>query len=72
MAAILGGDTLTELRREPVRIAESDPGGAAPASRPVRRRPGICCALAQRAGLALPVVDLDRATVRYAPTSLRS
>jgi SAM-dependent methyltransferase len=65
MAAILGGDTLTELRQS-LTIAESEVlGGAAPRVAPfvdVR----AFGALAQRAGLALPVVDLDRTTVRYA------
>jgi hypothetical protein len=65
MAAILGGDTLTELRQS-LTIAESEVlGGASPRVAPfvdVR----AFGSLAQRAGLALPVVDLDRATVRYA------
>ena len=65
MAAMLGGDTLTELRQS-FTIAESEIlGGASPRVAPfvdVR----AFGSLAQRAGLALPVVDLDRATVRYA------
>jgi len=65
MAALVGGESLTELRQSLV-IAESEIlGGAAPRVAPfvdVR----TLGALAQRAGLALPVVDLDRATVRYA------
>ncbi len=65
IAAILGGDTLTELRQS-LTIAESEiVGGASPRVAPfvdVRALGG----LAQRAGLALPVVDLDRATARYA------
>jgi SAM-dependent methyltransferase len=65
IAAIVGGDTLTELRQS-LTIAESEIiGGASPRVAPfldVRALGG----LAQRAGLALPVVDLDRATVRYA------
>jgi SAM-dependent methyltransferase len=64
MAAMLGGDSLTELRQS-LTIAESEIlGGAAPRVAPfvdVRALGG----LAQRAGLALPVVDLDRSTVRY-------
>jgi SAM-dependent methyltransferase len=64
IAAIVGGDTLTELRQS-LTIAESEIlGGASPRVAPfvdVRTLGG----LAQRAGLALPVVDLDRATVRY-------
>ena len=64
MAALAGGESLTELRQSLV-IAESEIlGGAAPRVAPFvdLRTLG---SLAQRAGLALPVVDLDRATVRY-------
>jgi SAM-dependent methyltransferase len=64
IAAIIGGETLTELRQS-LTIAESEIlGGASPRVAPfvdVRALGG----LAQRAGLALPVVDLDRAVVRY-------
>jgi hypothetical protein len=65
MAAILGGDTLTELRQS-LTIAESEIlGGASPRVAPFVEVRALG-SLAQRAGLALPVVDLDRATVRYA------
>ena len=68
IAAMIGGDTLTELRQS-LTIAESEVlGGASPRVAPfvdVRALGG----LAQRAGLALPVVDLDRAIVRYADMS---
>jgi SAM-dependent methyltransferase len=64
IAAMIGGETLTELRQS-LTIAESEVlGGASPRIAPfvdVRALGG----LAQRAGLALPVVDLDRAVVRY-------
>ena len=64
IAALIGGETLTELRQS-LTIAESEIlGGASPRVAPfvdVRALGG----LAQRAGLALPVVDLDRAVVRY-------
>ena len=64
IAAMIGGETLTELRQS-LTIAESEIlGGASPRVAPfvdVRALGG----LAQRAGLALPVVDLDRAVVRY-------
>jgi SAM-dependent methyltransferase len=64
MAAMIGGETLTELRQS-LTIAESEIlGGASPRVAPfvdVRALGG----LAQRAGLALPVVDLDRVVVRY-------
>lgn len=64
VAAFLGGDTLTELR-QCLTLAESEVlGGASPRVAPFVdvRAAG---ALAQRAGFALPVVDLDRATARY-------
>ena len=65
MAAMLGGDTLTELRQS-FTIAESEIlGGASPRVAPFVDVRALG-SLAQRAGLALPVVDLDRATVRYA------
>jgi SAM-dependent methyltransferase len=64
IAAMIGGETLTELRQS-LAIAESEiRGGASPRVAPfvdVRALGG----LAQRAGLALPVVDLDRVVVRY-------
>jgi SAM-dependent methyltransferase len=64
IAGLIGGETLTELRQS-LTIAESEIlGGASPRVAPfvdVRALGG----LAQRAGLALPVVDLDRAVVRY-------
>ena len=64
IAAMIGGETLTELRQS-LTIGESEVlGGASPRVAPfvdVRALGG----LAQRAGLALPVVDLDRAIVRY-------
>jgi SAM-dependent methyltransferase len=64
IAALAGSDTLTELRQS-LTIAESEiAGGAAPRVIPfvdVRAMGGLL----QRAGLALPVVDADRATVRY-------
>jgi SAM-dependent methyltransferase len=65
LAALLGGDTLAELRQSFV-AAESDLTGAASprvAPFPDLRDMG---ALLQRAGFALPVVDSDRLTVRYA------
>jgi len=64
IAALAGGDTLTELRQA-LTIAESETtGGVSPRIAPfadVRAMGGLL----QRAGLALPVVDADRATVRY-------
>ena len=64
MAALIGGDTLTELRQS-FTIAESEIlGGASPRVAPFVEVRALG-SLAQRAGLALPVVDLDRVTVRY-------
>jgi SAM-dependent methyltransferase len=65
LAALLGGDTLCELR-DSFAVAESElTGGASPrvAPFPDVRDMG---ALLQRAGFALPVTDVDRVVVRYA------
>jgi SAM-dependent methyltransferase len=65
LAALLGGDTLTELRQS-FAVAESElDGGVSPRVAPFAdvREMG---ALLQRAGFALPVADVDRITVRYA------
>ena len=64
LAAMLGGDSLMELR-EAFAGAESEmEGGLSPRVAPFAdlRELG---ALMQRAGFALPVVDSDRLTVRY-------
>jgi SAM-dependent methyltransferase len=64
MAAMIGGDTLTELRQS-FAAAESElEGGISPRVLPFAdlRDAG---ALLQRAGLALPVTDVDRIVVRY-------
>ncbi len=64
LAALLGGDTLTELRHS-FAAAESElDGGVSPRVAPFAgvRELG---ALLQRAGFALPVADVDRITVRY-------
>jgi SAM-dependent methyltransferase len=65
LAAMIGGDTLTELR-DSFASAESEiEGGISPRVSPfveVRTLGGLL----QRAGLALPVTDVDRLTVRYA------
>ncbi len=65
LAAMLGGETLHELA-ESFALAESEmTGGASPRVAPfVEVR--TAGALLQRAGFALPVVDQDRVTVRYA------
>ncbi len=64
LAALIGGDTLTELRQA-FAAAESElEGGASPRVAPFAdlRELG---ALLQRAGFALPVTDVDRVCVRY-------
>ena len=64
LAALLGGETLTELRQS-FAAAESESKAA---SRRGSRRSPICAIsarLLQRAGFALPVTDVDRVTVRY-------
>ena len=64
VVAMIGGDTLTELRQS-LTLAESEVlGGAAPRVAPFVELRALG-GLAQRAGLALPVVDLDRTTARY-------
>jgi SAM-dependent methyltransferase len=64
LAAMLGGDTLTELRQSFAEAESQIEGGVSPhvASFIDVRQMG---ALLQRAGLALPVTDVDRLTVRY-------
>jgi SAM-dependent methyltransferase len=65
LAALLGGDTLTELRQS-FAVAESElDGGVSPRVAPFADMREIG-ALLQRAGFALPVTDVDRITVRYA------
>ncbi len=64
LAAILGGDTLGELRRALIEAEMAETGGAGPRVSPFAdvRDAG---ALLQRAGFALPVVDADTITVSY-------
>jgi SAM-dependent methyltransferase len=65
LAALIGGDSLIELR-EAFAEAESEiEGGVSPRVAPFADVRGLG-ALLQRAGFALPVVDSDRLTVRYA------
>jgi SAM-dependent methyltransferase len=65
LAALLGGDTLTELRQSFAAAEVEIEGGVSPRVAPLidARDAG---ALLQRAGFALPVADVDRITVRYA------
>jgi SAM-dependent methyltransferase len=64
LAAMLGSDTLTELRQSFAEAEAEIEGGVSPHVAPFTdvREMG---ALLQRAGLALPVTDVDRLTVRY-------
>jgi SAM-dependent methyltransferase len=64
LAALFGGETLTELRQS-FAEAESDiEGGVSPRVAPFADLRDLG-ALLQRAGFALPVADVDRITVRY-------
>jgi len=64
LAALVGGDSLTELR-EAFAAAESEvEGGISPRVAPFADMRDLG-GLLQRAGFALPVVDSDRLTVRY-------
>ncbi|MEQ8601828.1 MAG: methyltransferase domain-containing protein [Marivibrio sp.] len=64
LAAVLGGDTLAELRAVMVEAESRVSGGAAPRVAPTLALQDAG-ALMQRAGFALPVVDFDRLTVTY-------
>ena len=64
LAAMLGGDTLTELRQS-FAVAEAEcEGGISPRVSPSADLRDVG-GLLQRAGFALPVTDLDRIVVRY-------
>lgn len=65
LAALLGGATLAELRETLMEAEMGVTGGAAPRVAPFADVREIG-ALMQRAGFALPVVDSDTTTVRYA------
>ena len=64
LAALVGGDSLTELRQAFAQAESEIEAGVSPRVAPFAdlRELG---ALMQRAGFALPVVDSDRLTVRY-------
>jgi SAM-dependent methyltransferase len=64
LAALLGGETLTELRQSFAAAEVEIEGGVSPRVVPFAdvREMG---ALLQRAGFALPVTDVERLTVRY-------
>lgn len=65
MAALLGGDTLSELREAFGAAEAEEEGGVSPRVAPFADVRALG-ALLQRAGFALPVADSDRLTVRYA------
>lgn len=65
IAALFGGETLTELRQSLAEAEIECEGGLSPRVSPfadLRDMGGLL----QRAGFALPVADTDRVTVRYA------
>jgi SAM-dependent methyltransferase len=65
LAAMLGGDTLTELRQSFAAAEAECDGGVSPRVAPFADLRDIG-GLLQRAGFALPVTDVDRVVVRYA------
>jgi SAM-dependent methyltransferase len=64
MAAIFGGETLSELRQSLATAEAEISGGISPRVAPFADVRDLG-ALLQRAGFALPVTDLERTTVRY-------
>jgi SAM-dependent methyltransferase len=64
LAAMIGGDTLTELRQSFAAAEAECEGGVSPRVLPFADLRDVG-ALLQRAGLALPVTDVDRVVVRY-------
>ena len=64
LAAMIGGDTLTELRQCFAAAEAEIEGGVSPRVAPFADLRDMG-ALLQRAGFALPVTDTDRLTVRY-------
>lgn len=65
LAAMIGGETLTELRQAFMAAEAEIEGGISPRVIPFADLRDMG-ALLQRAGFALPVADMDRLTVRYA------
>jgi SAM-dependent methyltransferase len=64
LAAMIGGDTLTELRQAFAEAEAECEGGVSPRVAPFADLRDIG-ALLQRAGFALPVTDVDSLVVRY-------
>ncbi|HEY2212679.1 MAG TPA: methyltransferase domain-containing protein [Bradyrhizobium sp.] len=64
LAAMIGGDTLTELRQSFASAEAECEGGVSPRVAPFADLRDVG-GLLQRAGFALPVTDVDRIVVRY-------
>jgi SAM-dependent methyltransferase len=64
LAALIGGDTLIELRQSFAAAEAECEGGVSPRVAPFTDLRDVG-SLLQRVGLALPVVDVDRVVVRY-------
>jgi SAM-dependent methyltransferase len=64
VAALIGGETLPELRQAFAAAESEIEGGVSPRVAPFADLRDLG-ALLQRAGFALPVTDVDRLTVRY-------
>jgi SAM-dependent methyltransferase len=64
LVAMIGGDTLTELRQSFAAAEAELEGGVSPRVAPFADLRDVG-ALLQRAGFALPVTDVDRIVVRY-------
>ena len=64
LAAMIGGDTLTELRQSFAAAEAECEGGASPHVAPFADLRDVG-ALLQRTGFALPVTDVDQIVVRY-------
>src|SRR5262249_22746849 len=64
LAALLGGETLAELRQSFAAAESETTGGVSPRVAPFADLRDLG-GLLQRAGFALPVTDTDRLTVRY-------
>lgn len=64
LAAMIGGDTLTELRQAFAEAEAECEGGVSPRVAPFADLRDVG-ALLQRAGFALPVTDVDSVVVRY-------
>jgi SAM-dependent methyltransferase len=64
LAAMIGGDSLTELRQAFATAEAECEGGLSPRVAPFADLRDVG-GLLQRAGLALPVTDVDRVVVRY-------